>query len=289
MRSSRGVLEHVLTCGTRVASGSTGKLTTPSAMCLNILRRFAQVPEFQELPARERKLFTKVPAMPAYQRRTFPTLASGTQCTIYWSMYQRTEVQRVGWIQCLQGLCDVSGNCICYRPWTEHRHPLCSGRTYFHTTAVWVTSKCVDRRILYKIVTADDQSDGHLPPGCMSLQNRTLICSRPYFCSYVSYTVPGYLLIHRNRLNVRQDRPNLLETSYQNNNITAGLNRRFWLAFETLPVPMSNGLPIIPIGVVKVPITSQRPLPSNIPSNSLVTDHPIIRQCVVQAADKVAK
>ena len=35
-------------------------------------------------------------------------------------------------------------------------------------------------------VTVNDQSDGHLPPGCMSLQDRTLICSRPYFCSYVS-------------------------------------------------------------------------------------------------------
>ena len=47
MRSVRGVLEQVVTCGTHVASGSTGKLTTPTAMRWNILRLLHKYRDFK--------------------------------------------------------------------------------------------------------------------------------------------------------------------------------------------------------------------------------------------------
>jgi len=94
----------------------------------------------------------------------------------------------------------VPGSSVGYRAWTEDRHPLCNGRMYFHTTAVWGTSKCVYPRIHYKKKSYSRWSKWRAPSARVHvLQDRTLICNRPYLCSYVSYT--------------RQDQPNLFGTS----------------------------------------------------------------------------
>jgi hypothetical protein len=88
-----------------------------------------------------------------------------------YSPENRTPACGVKWVFAGRS-CHVPGSCVCYRPWTEQRHSLCNDRMYFHTTATWVTSKRVHRRIHYKNKSYSRRSKWQSPSAWMHVSAR---------------------------------------------------------------------------------------------------------------------
>jgi hypothetical protein len=130
----------------------------------------------------------------------------------------------------------------------------------FHTTVILLTSTWVYRCCNYKIKTYSRWSKWWAPSG----QKADHWCTTDFTlltCQLHSTAV----FVHSHEPLKRTVRWTQPFWNISINTITALWDwdsRSFWLTFETWPARISTGLPIIPIEVVKVSLTIQRPLPS---------------------------